>query len=58
VLRSAMGMSQEILAGQANISRINLSRIENGKAEPGLRTIEAIAKGLGMSITELMSKVD
>jgi transcriptional regulator with XRE-family HTH domain len=38
-LRTSRGISQESLSAQAALSRINLSRIENGKAEAGLRTL-------------------
>jgi len=56
-LRSAKGMSQESLAGLANLGRINLSRIENGKAEPGLRTLGNIARALDISLSELLEGI-
>lgn len=57
-LRTGKGISQEMLAGHSGISRVNLSRIENGKAEPGLRTLKDIARALDMKLAELLVGVD
>jgi transcriptional regulator with XRE-family HTH domain len=57
-LRSTRGISQLTLAGLSGLSRVNLSRIENGKAEAGLRTLHRIAGALNVKLGELMSTVD
>jgi transcriptional regulator with XRE-family HTH domain len=50
-------MTQEILSGMAGISRANLSLIENGKAEPGLRTLVNIARAMNVTVSELLEGV-
>jgi transcriptional regulator with XRE-family HTH domain len=52
------GISQTVLADRAAISRINLSRIENGKAEAGLRTIANLARAMDMKMAELLDGID
>lgn len=51
-------MSQVMLADRAQISRSNLSRIENGRMEPCLRTLGSLAAALDLKIWELMKDVD
>jgi transcriptional regulator with XRE-family HTH domain len=57
-LRSTRGMSQDQLSGQAGLNRINLSKIENGKAEPGLQTLSDLAKALGLKLVDLVNGLD
>lgn len=56
-LRDARGMNQETLAGLAKLGRISLSRIENGKAEPGLRTLVNLARALDVTVSELLEGI-
>lgn len=58
LLRDSKGISQEFLANHADINRVNLSRIENGKADPTLRTLRAIAHVLDLTVSELLSELD
>jgi transcriptional regulator with XRE-family HTH domain len=51
--RKAKGLSQEALAAAARLDRTYISGIECGKRNVSLRNIEAIAKALGSSISEL-----
>lgn len=51
----ALGLSQEVFAGKCKLDRTYISGIECGKRNVALRNIEAIAKALGISISELMS---
>ena len=51
--RTAMGLSQEAFADKAGLDRTYMSGIERGKRNLALRNIEAIAKALGISISEL-----
>lgn len=53
--RALKGLSQLDLAESAGIRQTTLSRIENGKVEPGLGSVEKIAKGLDISLSELFS---
>lgn len=57
MLRIEMGMSQESLAGHANLNRTTLSQIENGKAEPCLITIADISRALGITPAELLAGI-
>lgn len=52
--RTIKSISQGELAERTGIGQGRLSRIENGKVEPGLLTIEKIAEGLGISASELL----
>jgi transcriptional regulator with XRE-family HTH domain len=54
-LRKAKGLSQEELAFRAKIHRTYLGSIERGERNPALKNIAAIAKALGVSISELFS---
>jgi transcriptional regulator with XRE-family HTH domain len=57
VLRTKLGMSQQMLADHACIHRATLSWIENGKSEPCLRTISDLAKALRMTLAELLDGI-
>ena len=51
-------MSQEVLSALAGISQANLSILENGRAEPGLRTLQNIAQALSVKLYDLVKGVD
>lgn len=53
-LRSKEGMTQEALAQQAGITVAYLSSLERGHANPTWGTVERVAKGLGVSLAELV----
>ncbi|AVX31841.1 helix-turn-helix protein [Carboxydocella thermautotrophica] len=54
-LRKGRGWSQKQLADIAQIPQSTISEIESGKRiNPGVKTIEAIASALGVSVTELI----
>lgn len=55
--RAIKNISQGELAERTGIGQGRLSRIENGKVEPGLFTIEKIAEGLEVSASELLMDV-
>lgn len=52
-MREALGLSQEAFAGKCNLDRTYISGIERGLRNVSLRNIDAIAKALGTSISEL-----
>ncbi len=52
--RKAAGLSQEALAGACGLDRTYISGIERGRRNVALRNIAAIARALGLSISELM----
>jgi transcriptional regulator with XRE-family HTH domain len=53
-LRESAGYSQESFAAKIKVHRTFMGTIERGKTNPSLDTIERLAKGLGMSVWELM----
>lgn len=50
-------LSQEKLAFESYVDRTYLSRIEDGKANPTVKVIHKIARGLRMKVCELMDGV-
>lgn len=53
-LRAAAGYSQESFAARIKVHRTFMGTIERGKTNPSLDTIERLAKGLEMSVWELL----
>ncbi|MDR0207267.1 MAG: helix-turn-helix domain-containing protein [Bacteroidales bacterium] len=51
--RTAKGLSQKEIALEISIDQAQYSRIENGKVEPTLSSLEKIADALNVSLTEL-----
>jgi len=54
-LRLAKGLSQEELAFRAGIHRTYLGGIERGERNPALKNMAAIARALGVKLSELFS---
>ncbi len=52
-IRLNKGISQEYLADEANITSNQVSRIENGEVNTTIVTINALAKALGVEISEM-----
>ena len=48
--REQKGVSQQELSEITGINQADISRIENGNANPSLRTMKRLASGLGMKI--------
>jgi transcriptional regulator with XRE-family HTH domain len=53
-LRASAGYSQESFAARIKVHRTFMGTIERGGTNPSLDTIERIAKGLSMSVWELL----
>lgn len=51
--RKIQNISQGTLAEMIGMDQGRLSKIESGKIEPGLATVEVIAKGLKVTVSEL-----
>ena len=56
-LREKKGFSQLAFSEHCGIENSHLSRLEAGKREPGLYMLEFIAKGLKMTVSELLDGV-
>jgi len=54
-LRLQKGLTLEQLAFEADIELSQVHRAEKGKINPTLTTLIALAKGLGITLTELMA---
>lgn len=54
-LRNAFGMTQEQLAEGADISLKHLGEIERGRGNPTLATLEALAKALHVTLSDLIA---
>jgi transcriptional regulator with XRE-family HTH domain len=53
-LRTAKGISQQVLADLAGIERSHLARLELGEREAGLRMLEKIADAFGIATRDLL----
>lgn len=45
--RERRGMTQAMLSEATGVSQADISRIESGKANPSVKTLKRLAKGLG-----------
>lgn len=52
--RKAKGMRQEDLAKKAGVSLGYIARLETGRHDPKLGTLQKIAKALGVPVTDLL----
>lgn len=53
-LRNRKGWSQATLAAKLGVTREYLARLEGGKHDPPLSTVERLAKILGVRISRLV----
>lgn len=53
-LRIAKNMSQSELGSFCNLERQHISRLENGKVNPGFLCLIEIARALNVSVNELL----
>ena len=56
--RESTGMTQVALARASNIGRVTLVRLEKGEQTPRFKTLNAIAKALGIRVNELLIQPD
>lgn len=55
-IREERGISQEILAGRADLNRSYVGEVERGTAMPSLNTITKIANALNLSASDLLAR--
>lgn len=53
--RAAAGLTQEDLADKAGLDRSYVGGVERGERNPTLEVIAKLAKGLGISLSELFA---
>ena len=60
LLRTKLGMSQEVLAEKSSLSKNAIGAIERGTSSPTIDSLERIAKALTVSLPELVdtSKIE
>ncbi len=56
-LRSKKGLTQVELADYLGVRRTYISDLERGKRNVSLLTLEVIARGFGLSVSELLKKI-
>jgi transcriptional regulator with XRE-family HTH domain len=57
-LRRELSISQEELARRSTLHRTYLSDLERGSRNPSFLSLLALARGLGLNISELVSNLD
>lgn len=48
--RKTSGLTQKQLAEKTGIAQVDISKLENGSANPSLRTLRRLAEGMGMQL--------
>lgn len=48
--RRASGLTQKDLADRTGIAQADISKLENGNANPSLKTLQRLADGMGMKL--------
>jgi transcriptional regulator with XRE-family HTH domain len=54
-IRESKGLSQQDLAAKCNFEKSNMSRLETGRVNPTLSTLDKVAKALDVTLIELFS---
>lgn len=54
-LRELKGISQQDLAAKCNFEKSNMSRLEAGRVNPTLSTLEKVANALEINLVELFN---
>ena len=57
-IRTAKKLSQKEVISVANLDSAQYSRIENGKTDPTVTTLEKIAKALGVPLSDLFASTE
>lgn len=52
--RQRAGLTQEDLAARVSRTSESISNIERGQQEPGIKTVQSLAKALGLPVSELV----
>ena len=54
-IRESKGISQQVLAAKCNFEKSNLSRLESGKVNSTISTLEKVSNALEIDIVELFT---
>jgi DNA-binding XRE family transcriptional regulator len=56
-VREQSGLSQQLVSERGGVAQESLSRIENGRRDPRLETLRKLAKGMDMTLPELLKSL-
>ena len=56
-LRDAKGWTQEVMAERAALDRSYIAGIEAGLRNPSIKAVGKVARGLGVTLSELFDRV-
>ncbi len=56
-VRESLGLSQLEVSRRSGIAQESLSRIEMGRRDPRLGTLRRLARGMGLSLDQLMERL-
>lgn len=56
-VRESLGLSQLELSRRSGIAQESLSRIETGRCDPRLGTLQRLARGMGLSLDQLLGRL-
>ncbi len=57
MLRTERGWTQQQLADMAQLGRVHISELENGKREAGLHALERLADSFDIALETLVAKL-
>ena len=55
--RKISGMTQKQLSEKTGIAQADISKLENGNANPSLRTLQRLANGMGMKVKLVFEQI-
>lgn len=55
-IRKSKGLTQEELSKKSGVKREYISQIENNRNSPNLRTLQKLAKALGVKVSDLLEE--
>lgn len=56
-VREESGLSQQLVSERGGVAQESLSRIENGRRDPRLETLRKLARGMDMTLPELLKSL-
>lgn len=56
-VREGLGFSQSELSRRSGMAQESLSRIETGRRDPRLNTLQRLARGMGLSLDQLLGRL-
>jgi len=56
-LREEFGLSQQQVSERSGVVQESLSRLENGRRDPRLETLRKLARGMDMTLPELLQSL-